>query len=103
MTAVWSQADSWLNILEAHSICTELVLGLVVSWGTHLGPLSFLSCWLVEEPSDMWYLPLLASAHPYRPVFLLPALEAGLLGCCGLAAHVTHQARESQGDPSRGF
>lgn len=52
---------------------------------------------------DMWYLPLLASAHPYRPVFLLPVLEAGLLGCCGLAAHVTHQARESQGDPSRGF
>ena len=44
----------------------------------------------------MWYLPLLASAHPCRPVFLLPALESGLLGLlplleelsCGLAAHV---------------
>lgn len=60
---------------------------------------------------DMWYLPLLASAHPCRPVFLLPALEAGLLGLLplleelsyGLATHVTRQAKESQGDPSTGF
>ena len=59
----------------------------------------------------MWYLPLLASAHPCRPVFLLPALESGLLGLLplleelswGLVAHVTHQAKESQGDPSTEF
>lgn len=57
---------------------------------------------------DMWYLPLLASAHPCRPVFLLPALEAGLLGLlplleelnCGLAAHVTRRSREI---PAQGF
>lgn len=59
---------------------------------------------------SMWYLPLLASAHPCRPVFLLPALEAGLLGLalleelsCGLAAHVTRQAKESQEIPAQGF
>lgn len=52
----------------------------------------------------MLYLPLLGPAHSCRPVFLLPALEAGLLGLlplpedmsCGLEVPVKREDRENQ-------
>lgn len=60
----------------------------------------------------MLYLPLLGPAHSCRPVFLLPALEAGLLGLlplpedmsCGLEVPVKREDRENQGEiPSQSF
>ena len=60
----------------------------------------------------MWYLPAPPGLiHSYRPVFFLPALEAGVLGLllppedliCGLEAPVKREARESQGDSITGF
>lgn len=108
MTAVWSQADSWLNILGAHSICTELVLGEVVSWGTHLGLLSFLSCWLVEELSGH-VVPAPPGLSTPLQTCVPPSCPGGWASGAAAAAKRAELwvsstcDKEIQGDPSTGF